>query len=124
MARFVLFGHSFVKRLKNKHGCIYDVELQRGKCSITCIGEGGLTVSRIQKKPSRYFQQLRKLQPTVLIIDLGTNDLCSAEVTPHQVHASLCEIVRDLRRWNVCPEAVVFCQSCLGQKGQGVTKYR
>ena len=108
MAGFVLFGHSFVKRLKNKHGCIYDVQLQRSKCSITCLGEGSLTVTRIQKNPSRYFQQLRELHPTVLIIDLGTNDLCSAEVTPHQVHASLCEMVRDLRIWDVYPEAVVF----------------
>ena len=108
MGGFVLFGHSFVKRFKNKRGPVYEVELSRGTVPLTCLGEGGLSMDRIYKNPVKYLDRLRRMQPSVLIIDLGTNDICSEKTTPHEVHASVCRMVRELPRWDVHAEAVIF----------------
>ena len=62
---------------------MYDVELSRGTVSLTCLGEGGLSMDRIHKNPVfRYLDRLRSVQPSVLIINLGTNDLCSEKCMP------------------------------------------
>ena len=108
MTIFALFGHSFVKRLKQRRGSVYEIELQRSTVPIRCFGEGGLSLDRIWKKPGKYLNQLRTAQPDVLIIDLGTNDLCSERLSPKEVHASLCELITEFPRWNIEPEAIVF----------------
>ena len=105
---FVLFGHSFVKRLKRKRGSQFKIELQSKVVPVTCIGEGGLTLSRIRARPRKYYEYLRQANPLVLIIDLGTNDLCSKNVNPNQVHSSLCDFVYELPKRGINPEVIVF----------------
>ena len=45
---FVLFGHSFVRRLRNRCQFVLEIELERTNVPITCLGEGGLTLIRIR----------------------------------------------------------------------------
>lgn len=104
---FVLFGHSFVKRLRHQRG-YFDIELSRGTYSIKCLGEGGLTIGRVLRDPQRYLNQLREASPKVLILDLGTNDLCSRENSPEAVHVSMCKLVKEFSSWGITPEVVVF----------------
>lgn len=52
---FVLFGHSYVKRLQKKRGFQLKIELQRQVIPVRCIGEGGLTLHRIQARPRKFF---------------------------------------------------------------------
>ena len=105
---FVLFGHSFVKRLQKKRGFQFEIELQRQVVPITCIGEGGLTLRRIQARPRQYFESLRQANPSVLILDLGTNDLCAKDIDSNQVHSLLCDFVYELSRRGINPEVIVF----------------
>ena len=87
---FVLFGHSFVKRLKRKRGSQFKIELQSKVVPVTCIGEGGLTLSRIRARPRKYYEYLRQANPLVLIIDLGTN--MYADLTSQRDSALECSI--------------------------------
>ena len=114
MVNFVLFGHSFVKRLGNKKSFVMTVELERSQVPITCLGEGGLTLDRIQSKPGAYLRQLEKAQHSVLILDLGTNDLCSKDMEPLDFFVSLREFVDTMPSWNIHPDKVVFFQFCRG----------
>ena len=70
MVNFVLFGHSFVKRLGNKKSFVMTVELERSQVPITCLGEGGLTLDRIRSKPGVYLRQL-DLGPTLSVDSEG-----------------------------------------------------
>lgn len=105
---FVLFGHSFVRRLKSKRGSIVSIDLERNSIPINCLGEGGLNFTRIQAKPNEYFSQLRGVQPSVLILDLGTNDLCAPKGNPSAVFYQYGVFLKDLRRWGVAPDIIVF----------------
>ena len=53
------------------------MELSVGTVSLPCPDEGGFSMDWIQKNLVRYLDRLRSMRPSVLIIDLGTNDLCS-----------------------------------------------
>ena len=107
---FVLFGHSYVKRLKNKRGSIVHIELQRGSIPITCLGEGGLNFERIQARPDQYFPQLRNAQPSILVMDLGTNDLCSHRGNPSAIFHTYCDFVNEFQKWGISPDVIVFLQ--------------
>ena len=85
---FVLFGHSFVKRLHHQRG-YFDIELSGGTYSIKCLGEGGLTIGRVLRNPQRYLNQLREASPKVLILDLGPM-ICVLRRIVQRRYMSLC----------------------------------
>ena len=105
---FVLFVPSFVKRLRNKRGSVVNIDLKRGSVSVTCLGEGGLNFARIQAKPNRYFPQLRDAQPSVLVLDLGTNDLCSKKDSPSVIFIQYCVFLNELQKWGINPDVIVL----------------
>ena len=105
---FVLFGHSFVRRLRNKRSFVMTIKLERAQVPITCLGEGGLTLDRIRARPEAYFRQIKKAQPSILILDLGTNDLSSKDVEPAELCTSLRDLVYELVAWDISPSIVVF----------------
>lgn len=105
---FVLFGHSFVKRLRNRRQCTLKVELERATIPVTCLGEGGLTLSRIRSNPGYYLRQIGRAKPSILIFDLGTNDLCSKDIEPLELLASLRSFVNAFPSWNINPDVLIF----------------
>ena len=107
MGDFVLYGHSFVRRLGNKHGLAVNIELQNSTIPVKCYGEGGLTFARMQNRPAYYFGQLKEAKPAVLILDLGTNDLCLKGMTPTKLCSVYSDWVHELWRWDITPSAVV-----------------
>ena len=90
---FVLFGHSFVRRLSGRRRATVDIELEGRNIPVSCLGEGGLTLSRIKANRCHYCRMIAQEKPSILIIDLGTNDLCSVSVTPKCVCEKLCNFV-------------------------------
>lgn len=104
----VLFGHSFVKRFAGRCKAVVDIELERESIPITCLGEGGLSLSRMASNHRRYYQLIAKANPSILIIDLGTNDLCSRDIEPEALLDSLCAFVRDMKKYAIYPSVIVF----------------
>ena len=105
---FVLFGHSFVRRLSGRRRATVDIELEGGNVPVSCLGERGLTLSRIKANRYHYYRMIAQEKPSILIIDLGTNDLCTVSVTPKCVCDMLCNFVRDLPKHGIKPSVVVF----------------
>ena len=85
-----------MRRLENKQRCVISVQLDISTIKVCCLGEGGLTLSRIQSECDSYFAKLRRANPGVLIFDLGTNDLCAPDNYPELVHTKLCRFVKEL----------------------------
>ena len=60
---------------------------------ISCLGEEGLTLSRINGNHSRYCRMIARAELSVLITDLGTNDLCAVNVSSQGVFDALCNFI-------------------------------
>ena len=84
------------------------IKLERAQVPITFLGEGGLTLNRIRARPEAYFRQIKKAQPSILILDLGTNDLSSKDVKPAELCTLLWDLVYELVAWDISPSIVVF----------------
>lgn len=73
-----IIGHSFVRRartfLLNRSRKSLNLDLSFGTHVVTFNGVGG---SKIQDV-ANLFQQVEGLDPHIVVIDLGTNDLCSS----------------------------------------------
>ena len=78
LIRGVIFGHSFVKRLKQhfkRNGNNFSLPLQVSKVcpDVSLIGESGAGVDAMVK----FFSSIRRGDKfDFMIIDIGTNDLC------------------------------------------------
>lgn len=79
-----VWGHSFVRRLRDhvaEHprcpSYFYNLGITHYPCNVTFKGTGGLTLAKARK-------QLRSVcasNPEIVIIDIGSNDLCDPFVT-------------------------------------------
>lgn len=105
---YVLFGHSFVKRLGGTKEFELKFKFGKESVSVSCYGEGGLSLARIEAKRRIYIRKLRKLAPRILIVDLGTNDLCAQDASPSGVYDKLCKFVQRITDEGIIPEAIVF----------------
>ena len=94
--------------LQKKRCFQLNIALQQRIVPVRCIGQGGLTLGRIQSKCIKYFRELQNANPSVLILDLGTNDLCSTSMDSDQVHSLLCDFVHEFSKRGINPEVIVF----------------
>ena len=81
MLRVCLFGHSFPARV-DRYGRDHPeflADLPDG-CTLSIQGYSGLTYSRIFSDPQRFLSTLKEYD--IIIVDLGTNDLCDIHITP------------------------------------------
>ena len=105
---FVLFGHSYVRRLTGKRNAILELNVRGHAEFLHCYGEGGLSFERIQASKDRYMSKLYELNPRVLILDLGTNDLCKRKETPDVLCHKVQSFLKDIRSYGVNPDAIVL----------------
>ena len=54
--------------------------------------------------------QLRDAQPSVLVLDLGTNDLCSNKDSPLVIFIQYCVFLNELQKWGINPDVIVLLQ--------------
>lgn len=109
----LVLGHSFVKRL--------DKELKYGEDrfinnfglvgqEVTLVGIGGLTLDRLKREFKNGLRfHLEKVEPSVLIVQLGGNDLCSSSVDAVSLASEFIEFFGCLRdRYNIAK--VYICE--------------
>lgn len=90
--RVLVLGHSFVRRLKefaapNHSGGPYDLNLGLSNiCSIIFHGIGGRTVDKMIKHD---LDKIRSAAPNIVVLELGSNDLCDKDSDPETIALSI-----------------------------------
>ena len=107
-----LFGHSFVKRLERRaregHQSVEDLLELTGEVNLLVEGHPGLSYDRLLSRVDFYCRKLSSIPIDVLVLDLGTNDLCLPEVTPEVLVQKSFEFLDLLEGKGVLPHKVVF----------------
>ncbi len=92
----VVFGHSFVSRLRNwlvsKNN--FNLSLDKSLWRVILHGVGGLTLARVPFE----MDIVENLEPNVIVLDIGANDLDSHfNPDPHQVAFDVAQFAMSLR---------------------------
>ena len=104
--KYLLFGHSFVRRVTGRvHGTLR-VPIVSGELRVKGFGQGGLFFDRKRSGRDYYINYIRSSCPDVLILDMGTKDLCRH--TPREVCFALWEFLEEFGRRGVKPLATVI----------------
>ena len=90
--RALVLGHSFVRRLKdfaaqNHSNGPYDLNLGLSNvCSIVFLGIGGRTVDKLIRND---LDKIRSAAPNIVVLELGSNDLCDKDSDPETIALSI-----------------------------------
>ena len=90
--RVPVLGHSIVRRLRefaaeNHSGGPYDLNLGLSNiCSIIFHGIGGRTVDKMIKDD---LDKIRSAAPNIVVLELGSNDLCDKDSDPETIALSI-----------------------------------
>ena len=90
--RALVLGHSFVRRLKdfaaqNHSDGPYDLNLRLSNvCSIIFLGIGGRTVDKLIRND---LDKIRSAAPNIVVLELGSNDLCDKGSDPETIALSI-----------------------------------
>ena len=110
--RSLILGHSFVQRMKvflkhnagnssfNEH---FDL---KNSCLVKLIGNGGRTVERLMRYDLR---ATRATKPDILVVEIGSNDLCDPSADPEILGETITASV-DVLRHEIQHKFTVICQ--------------
>ena len=96
-SNFLILGHSFVRRLHtvltehHDRRATHNMNLPHE--NISFLGIGGRTVSKML---SFDLDKIKAFQPRVIILELGTNDLCVVGQRPESVGSDIEHLVQVL----------------------------
>jgi lysophospholipase L1-like esterase len=76
--------------------------------SIFLDGYSGLDYERIFEDPDRYLRKMKAHSIDVLILDLGSNDLCNPRCTPSNVVEKAFAFLELLHSFEIRPKIVIF----------------
>ena len=106
------FGHSFVsrafdlcKREKVSVNQLLDIP---ASSNVFLDGYSGLNFDKVFGNPEKYLHNLKCRRVDILIIDLGTNDLCGESQTPSVVVNKALQFLDLLSEHSVNPKHVIF----------------
>lgn len=122
----VLFGHSFPARLaryiRNQQKQVSDFLGLGPEYSVVIDGHPGLTYARAIGSFNHYTQRMKRVAVDILLIDLGTNDLCDMLTTPGEVVKRATRFLNLLTENGISPKHVVFLsviqRSVITRRGQ------
>lgn len=107
-----LFGHSFLSRLsreaQREHRSVRDFIGVPDRCSLFVEGHPGLTYQRLFSNADHYLKEMMKKQIDILILDMGTNDLCNPEVTPARLVQNNIQLLNLLETRGINPQCIVI----------------
>ena len=94
--RALVLGHSFVRRLKefaahNHSDGTYDLNLGLSNvCSVIFHGIGERTVDKMIRND---LDKIRSAAPNIVVLELGSNDLCDKDSDPETIALSIVALV-------------------------------
>ena len=90
-------------------------------CEVHAHYSGGGTFARLLARPGPLLDKLRAIpQLDILVVDLGTNDLCPEDAAVSSVVGEALELLELLRRHHLLPQQVVFLTVVLRSPGDDV----
>ena len=104
----LVLGHSFVSRFKvflKREEFSKNLNLD-DTCRVFFSGIGGRTVEKIMRFD---LEKLYVLQPQIVILEIGSNDLCDVAVDPEAIGSQIMTLINRLR-YEFGVERVVVCQ--------------
>ena len=105
----LVLGHSFVRRFKafvNRTKSSWNLNLD-DTCRVFLSGIGGRTVDTLMQFD---LAKLQVLQPNVVVLEIGSNDLCDISSDPEAVGSLIITLINRLRvEFSV--DWVVVCQT-------------
>ena len=113
--KFHLFGHSFPKRLfwyiRGTDQTTESMVNSPDCCNLYLDGYSGLTYTKIFSDPDRFLSRLKRNNTLeaidVLIVDMGTNELCDPRVTVSDIVRSVLSFIRLLTSEGIRPKFIV-----------------
>ena len=105
----LVLGHSFVHRLKafaNKNRSSRNLNLE-DTCQVYLSGIGGQTVYKLMRLD---LAKLHVLQPNVVVLEIGSNDLRDISSDPEMVGSTIITLI-DRLRVEFSVDWVVVCQT-------------
>ena len=110
--KLYLFGHSFPKRLAGHLPTDESAIKLPEYCSMVLDGYSGLLFQKVLRNPTFYFLKrhdtFRIAQSDVIIVDLGTNDLCDLDVTAAVLIHHVIEFIHLLQGQGLTPKHLIF----------------
>ena len=117
-ATILIYGHSFVRRLNtfliHKRGNYHNMGLTYEIGDTHWYGLGGLT---IEKALNYHLNIIHVLQPQVIFIELGSNDLCHTQETPWSCYLRMVNLVNFLINIGI-PE--IYIGQVVPRQGVGI----
>ena len=117
--RVFLFGHSFPARLlrqsRDQGRSVSELMSLNDHITIFVEGHPGLTFARIFDSLPHYLSKMKARPMDILLLNLGTNDLCHVENVPELVVAQALKFLDGLKANDVIPKCIVFL-SVLGDQ--------
>ena len=89
MAKLLVIGHSFVRRLKEYLGG-KGLRLERQFSSTVIRGFGGMRLASLRQ----HLVYVNRQKPTVIVVDIGTNDLASPMCCPLHLANEVVSVAR------------------------------
>ena len=84
----LLIGHSFIRRLRDwaSHHDTINLNID-SRLKVHWLGIGGAVISNMSAPKSlwRQVQSVTHFQPQIILLDIGSNDLCKADVSPENL---------------------------------------
>ena len=116
--RTLVLGHSFVRRLEDfaaqKHSDgSFDLNLGLARvCSVVFHGKGGRTVDKTIKYD---LDDIRSAAPHIVILELGSNDLCDKDTDPETLALSIVALTELLLK-DLKLRFIIVCEAIARQK--------
>ena len=96
--KILYYGHSFVQHLQDYMASLPyymgNLGLPFNEGTVHYKSLSGATVERLRKKHN--LDLVNRMQPEILVLEVGTNDLSELDKTPQYVHDQVLELVREL----------------------------
>ena len=96
--KILYFGHSFVQHMQDYMAALPyymgNFGLPFNEASVYFKSMSGAPVERLRKKHN--LNLVNRMQPEIVMLEIGTNDLSEPEKSPRYVHDQVLELVREI----------------------------
>ena len=119
MMNVLLVGHSFIRRLGYSIDHSADLKTNFGlginQCVVHFYGVSGGTLQKL-KNDRNFIQNINSVRPSVIIVQIGGNDLCSPCIRPEVFTCELIEWFKSLQEQFIFLKNVVICELFIRRK--------
>lgn len=124
MAKVLVVGHSFIRRLERSlgqiEGCINNLGLDSSLCTVYFYGISGGKLDTLEVD-SLLFEKLRAYRPDIIVIQLGGNDMSIKAVRPEVFACRLVDWVQSLTEQFCFIKNIVVCELFIRTKPRQVS---